>query len=102
MCGEIRMTRSALDDTLAIENNISISASEKIITEIFKSMSDTLVSGSRIEIRGFGRFEVREYEGYTARNPKTGVQIEAASKRVPFFKVGKGLKERILGSGKRG
>jgi nucleoid DNA-binding protein len=44
MCGEIRMTRSELDDTLAIENNISISASEKIITEIFKSMSDTLAT----------------------------------------------------------
>lgn len=94
------MTRSDLVDKLAIEKNISKTIAEKIITEIFKSMIDTLVSGNRIEIRGFGSFEVREYDGYTARNPKTGAQFEAAPKKAPFFKVGKDLKERILWSGK--
>jgi integration host factor subunit beta len=63
-------------------------------------MTDTLVSGNRIEIRGFGSFEIREYDGYTARNPRTGVQIEAKPKKLPFFKVGKDLRELILECGK--
>jgi integration host factor subunit beta len=90
------MTRSDLVDKLASEKNISNAVADKIVTEIFKSMSDTLVSGNRIEIRGFGSFEVREYDGYTARNPKTGVQIEVMPKKLPFFKTGKDLKDRIM------
>jgi integration host factor subunit beta len=74
------MTRSELIDKLAMEKNISNTVAEMIITELFKSMTDTLVSGNRIEIRGFGSFEVREYDGYTAHNPKTGHQIEAKPK----------------------
>ena len=61
-------------------------------------MADTLISGNRIEIRGFGSFEVRDYDGYTARNPRTGVQVEVKPKKLPFFKTGKDLKERILQS----
>jgi len=94
------MTRAELIDKLAVEKNISITAAELIITEIFKGMTDTLVSGNRVEIRGFGSFEIREYDGYTARNPRTGVQIEVKPKKLPFFKVGKDLRERILDSGK--
>ena len=90
------MTRTELINKLAIEKNISNSIAEKIITEIFKSMTDTLVSGNRIEIRGFGSFEIREYDGYSARNPKTGDPIKAKPKKLPFFKVGKDLRERIL------
>jgi integration host factor subunit beta len=93
------MTRTELIEKLAIEKNISKSIADKIITEIFKSMTDTLVSGNGVEIRGFGSFTVREYDGYTARNPSTGVQIEAKPKKLPFFKVGKDLRERILKSG---
>ena len=94
------MTRSDLIEKLAIEKNISISVADKIVTEIFKSMTDTLVSGNRIEIRGFGSFEIRDYDGYTARNPRTGVPIEVKPKKLPFFKTGKDLRERILDSGK--
>lgn len=94
------MTKSELVAKLAMEKNISNTLAEKIITEIFKSMTATLISGNRIEIRGFGNFEVREYDGYTARNPKTGVQIEVKPKKAPFFKTGKDLRERILDSGK--
>src|ERR1039457_3416110 len=89
------MTRSELIEILATEKNISNAVAEKIVTEIFKSMADTLISGNRIEVRGFGSFEVREYDGYTARNPKTGVQLKVKPKRTPFFKTGKHLKERI-------
>lgn len=90
------MTRSDLVDKLAVEKNISNAVAERIVTEIFKSMTETLISGNRIEIRGFGSFEVREYGTYTARNPKTGAQIEVKPKKSPFFKTGKELKERIL------
>jgi integration host factor subunit beta len=92
------MTRSELFVKLAIERNIPYAVAEKIVNEIFKSMTETLVSGNRIEVRGFGSFEVREYDGYTARNPKTGVEIEAKPKKTPFFKVGKDLKDRIMGN----
>ena len=76
------MTRSELIDKLVIEKNIIHSVAEVIITEIFKSMTDTLSSGNRIEIRGFCSFEVREYGAYTARNPQTGLQIEAKPKKL--------------------
>jgi integration host factor subunit beta len=90
------MTRSDLIEKLAFEKNITVAVAEKIIVELFKSMTDTLATGDRIEIRGFGSFEIRDYEGYTARNPKTGIQLEVKPKKSPFFKTGKDLKERIL------
>ncbi len=68
--------------------------------EIFGSMAETLIAGGRIEIRGFGSFDVREYEGYTARNPKTGAEVTVKPKKSPFFKCGKELKERIMESGR--
>lgn len=94
------MTKSELVDRLASEQNINNPVAERIVSEIFKSMTDTLVSGGRIEIRGFGSFEIREYDGYVARNPKTGVQLEVKPKKAPFFKTGKDLKKRILDGGK--
>jgi len=89
------MTRSDLIEKLAELRNINYSVAEAVVLEIFGSMTETLVSGNRIEIRGFGSFEIREYDGYTARNPKTGEQIEVKPKKLPFFKTGKDLKERI-------
>jgi integration host factor subunit beta len=94
------MIRSELIEKLAKKKNIAYVVAEAIVAEIFKSMTDTLVSGNRIEVRGFGSFEVREYDGYTARNPKNGVKIKVNPKKAPFFKVGKDLKERILEGGK--
>jgi integration host factor subunit beta len=93
------MTRSDLVEKLAIEKNITYAVAERIVLEIFKYMTETLVSGNRIEIRGFGSFETRKYDGYTARNPKTGVQLEVKPKKSPFFKTGKDLKERIMDGG---
>jgi integration host factor subunit beta len=58
-------------------------------------MRDALVDGDRIEIRGFGSFQVRERSSRTGRNPKTGVSVQIDRKRVPFFKVGKELRERV-------
>jgi integration host factor subunit beta len=89
------MTRSDLIDLLARRKEINTPVSEAIITEIFGSMADTLIAGKRIEIRGFGSFEIREYEGYSGRNPKTGVEVAVSAKKNPYFKVGKELRERV-------
>lgn len=94
------MTRSDLIELLAERKSISIATAEAIIHEIFRSMSDTLVAGNGIEIRGFGSFEIRNYEGHAGRNPMSGETIMVKPKKLPFFKVGKELKERISGGGK--
>ena len=65
---------------------------------IFDGFKDALAKGDRIEIRGFGSFVMREYATYTGRNPKTGDKVEIKPKQLPYFKVGKELKEKINGS----
>lgn len=83
---------------LAVKANLANAVADKIVNEVFDSMTDTLVAGERIEIRGFGSFEIRKYESYTGRNPKTGIEVVVNPKKAPFFKVGKELKERVMGS----
>jgi integration host factor subunit beta len=89
------MNRSDLINALKEEANLSRKDSEKIVDTFFQTITDTLASGERVEIRGFGSFTVKKYKPYTGRNPKTGVQIRVPSKRLPFFKVGKELKEMV-------
>ncbi|MEI6306076.1 MAG: HU family DNA-binding protein [Deltaproteobacteria bacterium] len=91
------MTKSELIEVLAAKKDIPTAAAERVINEIFGSMAETLVAGDRIEVRGFGTFENREYDGYTGRNPKTGEIVTVKPKKSPFFKVGKELKERVMG-----
>ena len=67
----------------------------EVVNTFFKSMAAALASGDRVEIRGLCSFYVKEYEGYTGRNPKSGEQVPIAAKRLPFFKCGKELKERV-------
>ena len=64
---------------------------------VFSTMSRALIAGDRIEIRGFGSFVVKTYDGYTGRNPKTGETIQVEEKKLPFFKTGKDLVERVKG-----
>ncbi|MBI4236902.1 MAG: integration host factor subunit beta [Deltaproteobacteria bacterium] len=68
---------------------------EIIVNNIFDSMTGALVQGGRIEIRGFGSFEVRVRQPRAGRNPKTGTSVAVGTRRVPFFKVGKELRERV-------
>lgn len=68
---------------------------EVIVNNIFESMTEELKKGGRIEIRGFGSFEVRTRKPRLGRNPKTGTSVEVNERRVPFFKVGKELRERV-------
>jgi integration host factor subunit beta len=75
--------------------NLAQQDAKTIVNTIFSSMTNALVKGERIEIRGFGNFTVRTYQSYQGRNPRTGSKVEVAPKRLPFFKVGKELKERV-------
>lgn len=80
---------------LAEKKNVPVKVSEDIINTIFNSMTDTMIAGGKIEIRGFGSFMIKEYAGYSGRNPKSGLAVEVKPKKSPFFKVGKELKERV-------
>ena len=81
----------------ALKNRTDISKSEAaIVVEVFfDNMADTLAGGDRVEIRGLCSFYVKEYKSYTGRNPKTGEKVVIKPKKLPFFKSGKELKERV-------
>ena len=89
------MNKSELVDALANEKNLTYKKAEEIVNIIFDSMSSTLSDGGRIEIRGFGSFVVKDYKAYMGRNPKTGEVIQVHPKKLPFFKVGKELREKV-------
>lgn len=91
------MNKSGMIELVAAERGISFKKAEEVINTVFDSMTDAMLAGDRIEIRGFGSFVVNDYKAYTGRNPKTGESIAVRPKRLPFFKVGKELKFRIMG-----
>lgn len=89
------MNKSELVEALSLEKNLTYKKAEQIINLVFESMTQALVDRDRIEIRGFGSFMVKEYKAYMGRNPKTGEIIKVDEKLLPFFKVGKELRERV-------
>jgi integration host factor subunit beta len=89
------MNKVDLIQALKNSNNLSRLEAEKIVTLFFDKMADALVQGERVEIRGLCSFYVEKYKGYTGRNPKTGKRVKIAPKKLPFFKVGKELRERV-------
>lgn len=89
------MTKSELTEALTKELNLSLRTTAGIISTILDSMTDALANGDNIEIRGFGSFTIKHYEPYTGRNPNTGKEIEVKAKKLPFFKVGKDLREAV-------
>ncbi|MBE9531595.1 MAG: integration host factor subunit beta [Proteobacteria bacterium] len=90
------MTKSDLVDRLASKSgNFSRKDIEVIVDTVFGSMADSLAKGEKVEIRGFGSFKVKQREGRNGRNPKSGESIFIEPKKVPFFKAGKELKERV-------
>ena len=92
------MTKSELIDAVARRSKITKSRAEQVVNCIFESMTAALERGEGIEIRGFGSFSVREYRAYNGRNPRTGQTVPVPPKRLPFFKVGKELKELVNNS----
>jgi integration host factor subunit beta len=96
------MTKSDLIDVLCETQKMPKGRAELLVNVIFDSMEASLRRGERIEIRGFGSFEIRAYRAYEGRNPRTGSSVAVKPKRLPFFKVGKELKERVNAGARRG
>lgn len=89
------MNKSQLIEALAKAENLALKKAEEVVNAVFGGMEDALTQGDRVEIRGFGSFKIKHYKGYQGRNPKTGEVIHVSDKKLPFFKVGKELKERV-------
>lgn len=89
------MVKSELIENLAERADITLAKAEEIVDLFFDAVSETLVKGDRVEIRGFGAFTVREYKAYEGRNPKSGEKIMVPPKRLPFWKTGMELKQRV-------
>ncbi|MBU0515742.1 MAG: integration host factor subunit beta [Proteobacteria bacterium] len=89
------MNKSQLIEALAKEEDLTIKKAESVINTVFKTIEDSLAQEERVEIRGLGSFKVKDYNSYLGRNPKTGQVIQVRRKKLPFFKVGKELKERV-------
>lgn len=89
------MNKSDLIDALAIDQHLPTKTAEAIVATVLDAIAETLANGGNVEIRGFGSFTVREYKSYDGRNPKTGKKIEVKPKKLPFFKVGKELREAV-------
>lgn len=89
------MTKADLINIIAEKAHLQHKQSEIVVNMVFDMMADALRKDERIEIRGFGSFVNRSYESYQGRNPKTGQVVQVPPKRVPFFKVGKELKEMV-------
>jgi integration host factor subunit beta len=89
------MHKSQLIEALAKHENLTLKKAEMIVNAIFDNMAEALAENERIELRGFGSFKVKYYEGYRGRNPKTGEIINIEGKKLPVFKMGKNLWERV-------
>ena len=91
------MNKSELIEALAEKSRIAPELARDVVETTIELMKQQLMEGGRIEIRGFGSFEMREYCGYKGRNPKTGESVQVKPKRTPFFKCGQDLKDMLNG-----
>ena len=89
------MNKSELIEALAQKIDLPVRDTAAVTRTIINTMSDALSEGNSIEIRGFGSFKVKNYGSYMGRNPKSGERIKVAPKKLPFFKVGKDLREQV-------
>jgi len=92
------MTKRDLMEKLAEkckDKNINIKEAEIVVDTVFDSMTEALAKGERIEIRGFGSFQVKQRNSRDGRNPRSGEKVSVNAKKVPFFKVGKELRKRV-------
>ncbi len=93
------MVKSELIEVLASRTDITTAQAEEIINIFFNGINDSLTQEGRVEIRGFGAFTVRKYRAYEGRNPKTGEKISVPEKKLPFWKTGLELRQRVDGIG---
>lgn len=93
------MVKSELIELLASKADVTTAQAEKVVDLFFDSIIEALTTEGRVEIRGFGAFTVRKYKAYDGRNPKTGEKIEVPEKKLPFWKTGLELRQRVDGLG---
>lgn len=89
------MTKSDLIRVISVKNDVPFPDAETAVNTFFQTMINGLRTGKRIELRGFGTFQVREYGSYIGRNPRTGEPVNVPPKRLPFFKVGKETRDAV-------
>lgn len=89
------MTKADLVDEVSNLTNLTKKETEVIVNTIFDNITEALVKGDKVELRGFGSFRIRQRNARKGRNPKTGSSVSVPEKRVPFFKVGKRLREIV-------
>ncbi|MFO7970146.1 MAG: HU family DNA-binding protein [Desulfobacterales bacterium] len=89
------MNKLELTEALREKTDLTKSEAKEVVKLFFKEMSNALAKGDRVEIRGLCSFYVKKYKAYAGRNPKTGKPTRVNPKKLPFFKVGKELRERV-------
>lgn len=89
------MNKLELISALKKKSGLTKTEAAEVVQTFFDSLTDSLSQGDRVEIRGLCSFFIKEYESYTGRNPKTGQKVTIPPKKLPFFKCGKELKERV-------
>ena len=89
------MNRTQLAEALSLQTGLSLTQADQLVRLVFDSMVKALAGGDRIELRGFGSFSIRQYNGHEGRNPRTGEIVEVKPKKLPYFKCGKELKDRV-------
>jgi integration host factor subunit beta len=91
----VLLNKFELTQKLKDKSNLTGQEASDLVELFFSEMTKAFIAGERIEIRGLCSFFIKKYEGYTGRNPKTGKKVKVVSKKLPFFKCGKELKERV-------
>src|SRR5512135_1327397 len=91
------MNKGQLIEKLAKVAGISLGDAELAVNTAIESMAKSFADNGRVELRGLGSIKVKDYGGYSGRNPRTGKVVEVQAKKLPFFKIGKELKERLNG-----
>ncbi|MBF0379089.1 MAG: integration host factor subunit beta [Desulfamplus sp.] len=89
------MNKLELIAALKDKSGLTKSEAAEVVEIFFNSLTNALINGERVEIRGLCSFFIKEYESYTGRNPKTGDKVTIPPKKLPFFKCGKELKEMV-------
>ena len=89
------MVKSELIERLAERAGITLFKAEELVDMFFDSVTDALCKGGRVEIRGFGAFSIKDYKGYVGRNPKTGTEVRVPEKRLPVWRTGTELRQRV-------
>ena len=93
--GNFLMTKAELVERVSNQINLTKKQTEVVVNTVFSSITESLAEGKKVELRGFGSFRIRQRNARIGRNPKSGQQVEVPSKKVPFFKAGKELRQLV-------